>query len=299
MTVHVPVLPDEIKAWLIPDPADPPKLILDGTMGGGGHTAMLANQLGRAGRVIGFDRDPVAVEETLSRLEMSNISGYCANYADLPEIHAHLELPLVDGILLDLGLSSDQLADHDRGFSFHADGDLDLRFDASKGEPAWRLVNRLGEKHLADLIYEFGEERLSRRVARKICEHRRLSPIRKASEFAQLLRRCIPKSKNHSIDPATRTFQALRIAVNEELKWLKVALKRLPSLLKEGGRFAVISFHSLEDRLVKTGFRDSSELKVLTKKPVTASESEISENPRSRSAKLRVATKETKAQDAI
>ena len=291
MTVHIPVLPDEITSWLIPNPDSPPKLIVDGTLGGGGHSAILAELLAPTGSVVGFDRDPQAVEETMGRLQIENLSGYCANYADIPELHQQLGLPPVDGILLDLGLSSDQLADPERGFSYNSEGDLDLRFDPTKGEPAWRLVNRLGEKHLADLIYEFGEERLSRRVARKICEQRRLTPIRKASQLAELLRKCVPRSKNHSIDPATRTFQALRIAVNEELKWLRVALKRLPEVLAPGGRFAVISFHSLEDRMVKQAFREDETLEVLTKKPLTATPEEIENNPRSRSAKLRVAAR--------
>lgn len=291
MTVHIPVLPDEILQWLKPDSAE---TIIDGTLGGGGHTRMLAEKMPPGGRVIAFDRDPLAVEETSDRLSLEkieNVDYYVANYADLPEYVNELEIPPVDGILLDLGLSSDQLADHDRGFSYHAEGGLDLRFDQTKGEAAWRLVNRLGEKHLADLIYEFGEEKFSRRVARKICEVRRGQKISTARQLAELVRSCVPRARNHSIDPATRTFQALRIAVNDELKWLRIAVKRLPAILKPGGRIAVISFHSLEDRIVKHAFNENETLSVLTKKPLTASEEEIAANPRSRSAKLRVAQK--------
>ncbi len=287
VTIHIPVLIEEVLNGL---DLQPGKTIVDGTLGGGGHSREIARRVGPGGRVISLDRDPTAVENTRKLLsDVENITLVSANYADLPEVLEQLEIEQVDGILLDLGLSSDQLAAGDRGFSFGAQGPLDLRFDTSRGEPAYRLVNRLGEKHLADLIYEFGEERFSRRLARKICEVRRHQPIRNANEFAELVRSCVPRSRKHSIDPATRTFQALRIAVNEELKWLRVALKRLPDCLRPGGRMAVISFHSLEDRMVKHSFRGDERLNVLTKKPLVATEDEQAENPRSRSAKLRIA----------
>ena len=159
------------------------------------------------------------------------------------------------------------------------------------GEPAAKLVNRLSEKHLADLIYEFGEERLSRRIARKIVRLRHANKIETSSQLASIVRSCIPRTKQQKIDPATKTFQALRIAVNEELKWLKSAMNRLPDLLAPGGRIAVISFHSLEDRIVKQVLNQNKDLEVLTKKPTQASEAELEANPRSRSAKLRVATR--------
>jgi 16S rRNA (cytosine1402-N4)-methyltransferase len=164
-----------------------------------------------------------------------------------------------------------------------------LRFDASRGEPAWKLLERLSAEHLADLIFKFGEERYSRRIARRIVELRRRSPVKTASELAELIRQTVPRSRDERIDPATRTFQALRIAVNDELKWLEVGLRRLPGRLKPGGRIAVISFHSLEDRLVKDAFLKDERLKVLTRRPVRAGEQEVAANPRSRSAKLRVA----------
>jgi 16S rRNA (cytosine1402-N4)-methyltransferase len=217
------------------------------------------------------------------------VTAVNANYSDLPEVLAQLEISAVDGILLDLGLSSDQLAAHDRGFSFNAQGNLDLRFDESRGEPAWRLLERLSAEHLADLIYQFGEERFSRRIARKLVEAREHAPIRQAAHVAEIVRTAVPRSHADRIDPATRTFQALRIAVNEELKWLEVAIRRLPDCLRPGGRLAVISFHSLEDRIVKEKFRSDPRLLALTRKPVVASEDEIDKNPRSRSAKLRVA----------
>jgi 16S rRNA (cytosine1402-N4)-methyltransferase len=172
---------------------------------------------------------------------------------------------------------------------------LDLRFDQARGEPAWKLVQRLSAEHLADLIYKYGEERFSRRIARRIVEVRKSNPIQTADDLARIVRASVPRSRDERIDPATRTFQALRIAVNEELKWLEVALRRLPACLKPGGRLAVISFHSLEDRLVKEAFRNEARLTVVTRRPIRASESEVAANPRSRSAKFRVAERKSGA----
>jgi 16S rRNA (cytosine1402-N4)-methyltransferase len=212
-----------------------------------------------------------------------------ASFRELPAVLAQLQIPPVQGVLLDLGLSSDQLLDRTRGFSFDADGTLDLRFDPGEGEPAWQLLERLGADQIADILYQYGEERFSRRIARQIVETRRLHPIRRASELAQLVRRCVPRARHHAIDPATRTFQALRIAVNNELGVLEEALRGIPEVIRVGGRFAVISFHSLEDRLVKHAFRDDPRLVVLTKKPIRPNEAELERNSRSRSARLRVA----------
>jgi 16S rRNA (cytosine1402-N4)-methyltransferase len=185
-----------------------------------------------------------------------------------------------------LGLCSDQLDDADRGFSFQQDGPVDMRLDRTCGGPAADLLARLPERELADLIFQYGEERHSRRIARRIVEARKAGLPETTSELASLIRRCVPRS--HGIDPATRTFQALRIAVNDELGALERLLKQLPDCLKPGGRAAIISFHSLEDRRVKQAFR-SADWTVLTRKPVTAGDEEIRANPRSRSAKLRVA----------
>lgn len=279
---------DEVIEWLAPRPA---QIIVDGTLGGGGHTRILAELVGPKGVIIALDRDPAAIEAAARNLKGLPIKLANTNYCDLPEVLAELQIAHVDGILLDLGISSDQLADDDRGFSFTSTGPLDLRMDPTAGEPAWRLVERLSAEHLANVIYEFGEERHSRRIARKIVEIRRETPIRNANQLADIVRRCVPIGRRQNLDPATRTFQALRIAVNDELKSLAIALKRIPECLRPDGRVAIISFHSLEDRQVKTSFRDDKRYGVLTKKPLRPSESEIAINPRCRSSRLRVASR--------
>src|SRR4051794_31657555 len=285
-TQHVPVLAREVVEWLRPAPD---QIFVDGTLGGGGHTRLLAEAVGANGLVIALDRDAQAVERASDELRELPVRALHANYSDVPEILPGLNINGVDGILLDLGLSSDQLADADRGFSFQSTGPLDLRFDTTRGEPAIRLVTRLSAEHLADLIYKYGEERFSRRIARRIVEVRRKQSIETAADLARVIRESVPRRRDERIDPATRTFQALRIAVNDELKWLEVALRRLPDCLQPGGRLAVISFHSLEDRLVKEAFRDDARLEVVTRRPVRPTDEEIAANPRSRSAKLRVA----------
>jgi 16S rRNA (cytosine1402-N4)-methyltransferase len=288
---HQPVLLAEVLQWLAPQPG---QTLVDGTLGGGGHTRALAERVAPAGKmtgqVIALDRDSEALQRAESALGGLPVRLVHGNFCDLPEILQQLGVAAVDGIVLDLGLSSDQLADADRGFSFTADGPLDLRFDTSTGEPAWRMISRLSAEHLADLIFQYGEERYSRRIARAIVERRRDNPIRTAGELAELVRRVVPRAgPPQRIDPATRTFQALRIAVNEELKSLEIALRRLPECLKIGGRLAVISFHSLEDRRVKEAFRDDPRYGPLMRKPIVPGDEECVRNPRSRSAKLRVA----------
>ena len=287
---HIPVMADQVIEFLRPEPG---QTLVDGTLGGGGHTKLLAELVQPGGMVIALDRDADAVAAAEQSLRELPVRPVHANYSDLPEVLADEGIETVDGILLDIGLSSDQLADDERGFSYQSEGELDMRFDTTRGEPAWRLLERLRAEPLADLIYEFGEERFSRRIARRIVEQRREKPIRTAAELADLVRRCVPRSRGHKIDPATRTFQALRIAVNEELKWLEVALRRLPDCLKPGGRLAVISFHSLEDRRVKEAFRDDDRLQVITRRPARATDDEIAANSRARSAKLRVAERNT------
>ncbi len=286
MTIHIPVLMDEVLEGLQPEGN---KIIVDGTLGGAGHTSAILERLGPEGKVISLDRDLDAVEAAEKKIDDQRFVPIHGNYADFPEHLKAMGIEAVDGVLLDLGYSSDQLEDAERGFSFKNEGELDLRFNRLEGEPAWRLVNRLSEKHLADLIYNFGEERLSRRIARKICAVRQADPIKTSQQLAQLVRSCVPRSKNHAIDPATRTFQAIRIAVNEELKFLKETMNRLPQFLKIDGRAAIISFHSLEDRIVKRSINSSDLLEPINRKPITASDAELDANSRSRSAKLRVA----------
>ncbi len=286
MTIHLPVMGSEVVALLNLAPG---ATVVDGTFGGGGHTRLLAAAVGPEGRVIAVDRDPAAIERGRAMGLPEHVCVQHASYADLPDELAGWGVGLVDGIVLDLGLSSDQLADYDRGFSFQATGELDMRFDPRQGEPAWRLLERLNQEQLANLIYRYGEEGRSRVIARRIVERRRSQPIRTAEELASLVRGCVPRSRQQRIDPATRTFQALRIAVNQELQILEEALQRLPAILRIGGRIAVISFHSLEDRLVKHGFREHPLLDVVTRKPLRPSVEEMDQNPRARSARLRVA----------
>ncbi|MEN0111774.1 MAG: 16S rRNA (cytosine(1402)-N(4))-methyltransferase RsmH [Planctomycetota bacterium] len=286
MPIHVPVMPAEAVDALAVRAGD---VVVDGTLGAGGHTRLLAARVGPDGRVVAIDRDPAAVAAAEDSLRGLPVVVACRSYADAPEVLAEAGVDTVRGVLLDVGLSSDQLEDRERGFSFHSDGPIDLRFDPTEGKPAWRLIDRLAVDHLADLIYRYGEERCSRRIARAIVERRRSRPIETAADLADVVRRAVPRSYDPRIDPATRTFQALRIAVNGELDHLERALERLPGVLAPGGRLAVISFHSLEDRLVKQAFRRDERLTVITAKPLRPSDAEVAENPRSRSAKLRIA----------
>lgn len=279
---------EEVVAWLSPRPG---MTLVDGTLGAGGHTRALAERVGDAGQVLAFDRDPAALAAAEKSLRGLPIKLVHADYAELPQVLGELGLPGVDGVVLDLGLSSDQLDDAQRGFSFDSAGPLDLRFDPTSGEPAWKLIERLGERELADVIYRFGEERYSRRIARRIAESRKIAPVRTAAQLARLVRSCVPRSPGHSIDAATRTFQALRIAVNGELTSLERILNVLPDCLVAGGRAAIISFHSLEDRLVKTAFRDGPRYEALVRKPLRPTDTEVARNPRARSAKLRVAAR--------
>jgi len=285
-SVHTSVLPAEVMSYLAVEPG---MRVVDGTLGGGGHARLLAEAVGPQGLVIGIDRDPAAIERGARELAGLPVRFAQANYCDIPEVLDALAIDRVDRVLLDVGLSSDQLADESRGFSFDSDGPLDLRFDPTEGEPAWRMINRMRPESLADIIHEFGEERFSRRIARRIAAVREKEPIKTSREFARVVMSAIPRQHPPPrIHPATRTFQALRIAVNQELKSLRIALERIPTRLAPGGRLAVISFHSLEDRLAKEAFRNRQVWENLTKSPVEAGNEEVLRNPRSRSAKLRV-----------
>ncbi|MEQ1826232.1 MAG: 16S rRNA (cytosine(1402)-N(4))-methyltransferase RsmH [Pirellula sp.] len=304
-TAHIPVLLSEVLQWSgLDEQPSGSRTVVDGTLGGGGHAWHFIQKLGVGDCLVGIDRDAFAIQrvtrfldELLPKNEDTQERTTCrirliqSSYRELPTLMTEHAIPKADCILLDLGLSSDQLEDRERGFSFRAGGELDMRYCPDEGIAVRDLLAKIDERELADIIYKYGEERFSRRIARKIVETRRSAPIETAEQLAELVHRCVPGQVHGRIDSATRTFQALRIAVNHELDHLETALKRLPDCLSQGGRLLVISFHSLEDRLVKHAMREDERLQVLTKKPIVASESEISKNARSRSAKLRVAAR--------
>ena len=283
---HTPVLAAEVVRLLDPQPGE---TWVDCTVGGGGHTRLIAERIGPGGRVIGLDQDPGMLELARPTLAGLPVELVHASFDQLVEVLGQRGLERVDGVLADLGFSSDQVDDPARGLSFRDDGPLDMRLDPTTGPTAADLVNTLTEEALADVLFEYGEERKSRRVARRIVERRREKPFARTGELAEVVRRCVPRSGG--IDPATRTFQALRIAVNDELGALERLLAVLPRVVKPGGRAGIISFHSLEDRQVKQAFRDRAVWRAVTKKPVTASAEEVARNPRARSAKLRVAVR--------
>jgi 16S rRNA (cytosine1402-N4)-methyltransferase len=289
---HVPVLPAEVLHYLAPAPGE---IIVDATVGAGGHARLIAERVAPGGRLIGLDQDPAMLDLARPRLTGLPATLLHANFCRLRDALDELGVAAVDGVLADLGFCSDQMEAPERGLSFSQPGPLDMRLDPTEGEPASALLRRLNERDLADLIYQYGEERFSRRIARRIVEARRTRPLETTEELAELVRRCVPRPKGRrpGIDPATRTFQALRIAVNDELGALDRLLEQLPRCLKPGGRAVLISFHSLEDRRVKTAFRDQSVWEALTRKPVQASEEEMQANPRARSAKLRAARRKS------
>lgn len=268
-------------------------VVVDGTLGLGGHAAMMAAKIGAQGHLIGIDQDSRAIG--LARERLANFKGRLdivkSNFSRLDEVLKGLGIEAVDAVLLDLGVSSLQLDDPARGFSFRADGPLDMRMDEQAQQTAEALVNELPEEELADLIFHYGEERFSRRIARNIAAARAGQRIRTTGELADIVLRSLPRGyQRDKLHPATRTFQALRIAVNQELEVLTGTLDQAFKHLKTGGRMAVIAFHSLEDRIVKEKFRAlarAGETRLLTKKPLRPTEAEAADNPRSRSAKLR------------
>jgi 16S rRNA (cytosine1402-N4)-methyltransferase len=294
---HVPVLLKEAIDFLAVKRGG---TYLDATVGLGGHSYEIAKRLGAPGHLIGFDKDPAALAKAAFSLqpsavrygtdELPTVSLIHGSFAELGERVAPTSL---DGLLADLGVSSLQLSDAARGFSFQAEGPLDMRMNPMSGETAEQVVNHIDERELADVIYEFGEERRSRRIARAIVRSR---PIRTTKQLVEVVSAAArPMNRKYErIHPATRTFQALRIFVNRELDDLKALMEAAPRVLKPGGRLVVISFHSLEDRIVKDALREGAKqgwYSLLTKKPVTAGEEEIDRNPRSRSAKMRSAEK--------
>lgn len=281
---HEPVLLKEVLGFLSPRPG---KLIVDATVGTGGHAEAL---LAQGAKVIGIDQDPESLALARDRLKDfgEKFQPVRGNFRKLREILGKLGITKVDGILFDLGLSSLHLSRAERGFSFQHDGPLDMRMDPDNPVTAADLVNGLPERELVRILREYGEERHAEKIAREIVRNR---PIRSTGELARLVARCYPPG-NYRIHPATRTFQALRIAVNDELSALREALPQAVELLSPGGVLCVIAFHSLEDRIVKRFLREEARagrLKLLTKKPVRPSPEEVARNPRSRSARLRAA----------
>ena len=291
---HVPVLLDEVMEYLNVRQGG---VVADATLGLAGHSSEIARRLGPKGTLIAFDRDPEAMKLATARLDelREELGSEMPTVKLVPKAFSEaaneIEPGSLNGLLADIGVSSLQLDEAHRGFSFRSDGPLDMRMDTRTGETAEQVVNQEDENELADLIYEFGEERRSRRIARAIVRAR---PITTTAELARVISAAAPSMKGDKIHPATRTFQALRIRVNDELGEIRTLLESAPSLLKPGGRLVAISFHSLEDRIVKDAFREAGRNKVfevLTKKPVIAGEEEERRNPRSRSAKLRAAMK--------
>lgn len=300
--MHRPVLLQEVIEALRPQPGG---YYIDGTVGAGGHATAILQASHPDGQLFGFDQDQSALEIAKSRLAQfgRRVHLFHANFDRLTELAQAHQIPQADGILLDLGLSSMQVDQPERGFSFQVDGPLDMRMNTTTGPTAADLVNRLPENELADLIYRYGEERQSRRVARAIVKAR---PIQRTVQLAQVVAKAAGYSRQSKIHPATRTFQALRIAVNDELGALERTLPQAIAWLKPGGRLAVISFHSLEDRIVKQYFKQEAQdclcppeqpvctcrhkatINIITKKPITPSLGEVDENSRARSAKLRV-----------
>lgn len=287
--VHVPVLLREVLQYL---DLQPGQTVVDGTVGAGGHSSQIVKRIGPTGRLIGLDRDPYMLGLAEKKLTGTNSQLVHASYAQMREVLDKLGLDKVDRILLDIGLSSDQLADADRGFGFQATGPLDLRFDTTQGEPAWQWLEKTGLAELLEILENYGEEPFARQIAEQIISQQRFTPIRTAQDLSLAVQTALPTSisQNARRDPATRVFQALRIAVNHELYQLESALSGvLANCLAPGGIVVIISFHSLEDRQVKQAFRESALWHNLTPKPVSATPQEQRSNPRSRSAKLRAA----------
>ena len=275
----------------------PDGLYIDSTVGLGGHAIEIVRRLGAGGRLVGLDRDAAALAIARERLREfgDKVNLVHANFSEIGEVAAGLKLPPADGVLADLGVSSLQLGEAERGFSFRARGPLDMRMDrdaaAEQAQTAQDIVNAAGEKELADLLYQYGEERDSRRIARAIVRAR---PIRDTEHLATVVAGARQKRGRQKLHPATKTFLALRIAVNREMEELGQFLSRVPATLNSGGRWVVLSYHSLEDRQVKQAFQRlgaEGSFKILTKKVVRPSEAEIAANPRARSAKLRAAEK--------
>lgn len=307
MFKHLSVMPEEVVKFL---GCKPDKLYVDGTLGGGGHTAMILDASAPTGKVVGMDWDEDAIQAAMERFK--GYSGCLTfvreNFANIKIVMADLSIKSLDGILLDLGVSSHHLEMPERGFSFRFDAPLDMRMDRRQKKTAYEVINGLSLKELEEIIRKYGEERWAKKIAKTIVEKRRHGPIATTKELSSIVSSAIPKKFHpRDIHPATRTFQAIRIAVNDELNNLKKAIEDGADLLDSGGRMVIISFHSLEDRIVKESFRrlakgcicpddfpkcicgQKPKLHIITKRPIAPSPEEVSKNPRARSARLRAA----------
>lgn len=301
---HIPVMLDECIDNLN---INPDGIYIDGTMGGAGHSYEIAKRLSNSGMLIGIDRDEEALSVAKERLkEFSNIKYIHDNHDNIKEVIKNLNIDKVDGILLDLGVSSYQIDEKARGFTYMNDGPLDMRMDKSQNLTAEDIVNTYKEEELARLIYEYGEEKFSRKIAKNICEYRQKQKIQTTSELVSVIEKSVPNMHNEHGHPAKRTFQAIRIEVNDEIRPLYNTVINSIEVLKDKGRLCIITFHSLEDRAVKQAFMDSTGKctcppdlpycicnkeslgKIITRKPILPTDEEINKNPRSKSAKLRI-----------
>ncbi len=288
---HLPVMPDEVLEWLQPAAG---KTILDGTLGLGGHSSLIAEKLGPTGRLIGLDRDENAIALATARLDSApcRVDIYHSRYSEMSSVLENIGVTGVDGVLLDIGVSSMQLDRAERGFSFMREGPLDMRMDESTGMTAADIVMTYSEEELARIIYEYGEERFSRKIAKAIIEYRKQQNITTTLQLAGIIENILPR--RGKIHPATRTFQGLRIEVNQELQELQTGIEAAVNALNPGGRFVLITFHSLEDRIAKYRTRELAEAGLITlvkKKVIKPSYQECQVNRRARSAKLRVVEK--------
>lgn len=293
---HAPVMLKEAIEFLAPQEGG---IYVDCTLGSGGHAKEILRLIGPTGRLIGFDKDESALNRSKEVLApyLEQVVFIHSDFRQMMEFLHDLQIDKVDGILFDLGVSSNQVLEPERGFSYNYDAFLDMRMDQSSATTAADLVNTLSEKELADIIFRYGEERWARRIASFIVDWRKKAPVTTTGQLVEIIKAAIPaRARRTGPHPARRTFMALRIAVNDELTGVEAGLRAGISLLKQGGRIVVISFHSLEDRIVKSVFREygwhsRNEIHILTKKPIVPEAAEIEANPRSRSAKLRAAEK--------
>ncbi len=293
--MHIPVLQKEVIECLSPEPNEN---FIDCTVNGGGHSLALLERTGPKGKVLGIDEDREIIKETERKIQNTEYKNRLilvpGNFADLKEIAEKQKFKKVSGILFDLGMSSWHLEESGRGFSFLKNEPLDMRYNPLNPLTAEKILNYWSLQEIEKILREFGEERFSEKIAEEIIKTRKLKTIENTLQLKGIVERALPQGRPQKINPATRTFQALRIAVNDELNNLAKTLPQTLEILKGGGRLAIISFHSLEDRIVKNFFKSSAKnnlFKILTKKPVTPANREIKINPRSRSAKLRVIVK--------